>query len=118
MANSARSRSLWARISTIDGGIAPSSRRVFTRTARPWARGTTTSTLRAAKRNPIPKYMIDSIMNAAFHALGAAQARPILELHLNRPARPGQPATSSEVDGVYQSDQRLPNSHHAAPRQR
>src|SRR6266496_2136389 len=36
-----------------------------------------------------------------------------------KPAGPSRPAShSSEADGVYQSDQRLPKSHHAVPRPR
>src|SRR6266487_1772694 len=44
--------------------------------------------------------------------LPPAQARPIsIELLLNRPARPGQPVTW-EADSLYQSEQKLPKSHH------
>jgi hypothetical protein len=39
-----------------------STRRMVSRTARSWTRGATMSTLSAARRNPIPKYMIDSII--------------------------------------------------------
>src|ERR1035441_9363857 len=38
---------------------------MVSRTARPWTRGMTTSPNRAAIRNPIPKYMIGSIINDA-----------------------------------------------------
>src|SRR5262249_62143431 len=46
-------------------GAAASSLRVVSRTARLCTRGTTTSPIRAATRNPIPKYMIGSIMEQA-----------------------------------------------------
>ena len=88
MANSARSRSLSAWTSAIDSGMVASNRRMVSRAARPWTRGATTSTLRAARRNPIPKYMDDLIMNTAFN------------FSTGRPVPASQP-TFSEANGVY-----------------
>lgn len=67
MANSARSRSLSAAISATDDGIVSASCRVVSRTARVWTMGTTARTLIDAARNPMPRYMMDSIINAITH---------------------------------------------------
>jgi hypothetical protein len=56
---------LSAWISAIESGVAASSRRRVSRTARPCTKGMVTSATRLAKRNPSPKYMIGSIMKRA-----------------------------------------------------
>ena len=63
MANSARSWSLSAWISAIDSGVAASSRRMVSRTARLCTSGISTSPNRLATRKPMPKNMIGSIMD-------------------------------------------------------
>src|SRR5882762_10169696 len=82
IANSARSWSLSAWISAIASGVAASSHRMVRRVARLWTSGTSTSPSRLAHKNPIPKYMIISIMNASGSALPSEQfakkARPDL----------------------------------------
>src|SRR6516225_2266546 len=66
MANSARSRSLSARISTIDIGVDASSRFIVKRTARLCTSGMNNRPSKVATKNPIPKYMTDSIMARLF----------------------------------------------------
>ena len=62
MANSARRRSLSARISIIDNGVDASSCFVVNRTARLCTGGMNNRPSKVATKNPIPKYMIASIM--------------------------------------------------------
>ncbi len=62
MANSARSWSLSAWISAIDSGVAASSRRVVSRTARLCTSGTIISPHSIETRKPIARYMIGSII--------------------------------------------------------
>ena len=62
IANSARSWSLSAWISAIDSGVAASSRRVVSRTARLCTSGTIISPNSIETRKPIARYMIGSIM--------------------------------------------------------
>ncbi|MGB8893216.1 MAG: hypothetical protein WCD13_02705, partial [Pseudolabrys sp.] len=66
--------------------------------------GTTTSALRTARRNPIAKYMDDSIMNTAFKHLTPAQAHATAGAQsltsTGRPVSASQPPCS-EVDGIY-----------------
>ena len=64
MANSARSWSLSAWISAIDNGVAASSRRVVSRTARLCTSGTIIRPNSIETRKPIAPYMIGSIMEA------------------------------------------------------
>src|SRR6516164_2698 len=61
MANSARSRSLSARISEIDIGVDASNRFMVNRTARLCTSGMNNRPSKVATKNPIPKYMTDSI---------------------------------------------------------
>src|SRR4029077_6992195 len=61
-ANSARNWSLSAWISAIDSGVAASSRRVVSRTARLCTSGTIISPHSIESRKPIARYMIGSIM--------------------------------------------------------
>ena len=63
IANSARNWSLSAWISAIDSGVAASSRRVVSRTARLCTSGTIISPNSIETRKPIARYMIGSIMN-------------------------------------------------------
>src|SRR6266851_5848513 len=65
IANSARNWSLSAWISAIDSGVAASSRRMVSRTARACTNGMMVSAMRQAARKPTPTYMIGSIMNYA-----------------------------------------------------
>ena len=64
MANSARNWSLSAWISAIDSGVAASSRRVVSRTARLCTSGTIINPHSIEIKKPIARYMIGSIMNA------------------------------------------------------
>src|SRR6516165_10786900 len=99
MANSARSWSLSARISAIESGVEASSRFIVSRTARLWTRGTNNRPSKAATKNPIPKYMTDSIMTlrleplglhkmAVNHAMRARIAPPGADFNLNRVCPP------------------------------
>jgi hypothetical protein len=64
------------------------------RTARLWTKKATTSTLRAAKKNPIPKYMNDSIMNTASNPLNTRASHPRqFAQSFTSAGRLGQPAS-------------------------
>src|SRR5262249_16083597 len=70
IANSARSWSLSAWISAIDSGVAASSRRVVSRTARLCTNGTIISPHSIESRKPIARYMIGSIMKRSSEGIG------------------------------------------------
>jgi len=64
------------------------------RTARLWTKKATTSTLTAAKKNPIPKYMNDSIMTTAYNPLNARASHPRqFAQRFTSASQPVQPAT-------------------------
>jgi hypothetical protein len=75
---------------------------MVSRTARPCTKKATTTTLRAAKKNPIPKYMNDSIMNTASNPLNARASHPRQFAQSSlQPAGSASQPPCSEADGIY-----------------
>jgi hypothetical protein len=83
----------------MDSGVEASSRFIVSRTARLWTRGTNNRPSKAATKNPIPKYMTDSIMTLRLEPLWASQignnhamrmriAPPGADFNLNRVCPP------------------------------
>ena len=79
----------------MDNGVDASSRFMVSRTARLWTRGMNNRPSKAATKNPIPKYMTDSIMtlrlkplglhnSAVNHAMRERIAPPEAHFNLNR----------------------------------
>src|SRR5215211_1881637 len=79
-ANSARIRSLSARISAKETGILASSRRAARRTARAWTRGRMRSAQRPAARAPSAKNIIGSTMEIAPKDLRKLKLSPSRQL--------------------------------------
>ena len=98
IANSARSWSLSAWISAIDSGVAASSRRVVSRTARLCTSGTIIRPNSIETRKPIARYMIGSIMDGYsrpegefvnHNAMAGRDNASPLRVNLNRRAKCG-----------------------------
>src|SRR5215510_9623369 len=93
----------------MDNGVAASSRLIVSRTARLCTSGTTTSPMRAATRNPIPKYMIGSIMELTSpthaHSLPLGPDSPVVfDISLKRVPRRGFRHLQRELVNVANSE--------------
>src|SRR5262245_9694290 len=121
IANSARSWSLSAWISASDIGVMASRRLRVSRTARAWTSGMTPITRRPANRNPIPMYMIGSIMRALLNIHSSCSTyhmrarrararflRPLGMIGAMVP-RPSQPLMLVTGSGQNGSSERVPS---------